>query len=895
MARAGSMLERSRSMDRLDLEESERDCLGFHRSTWASWVLTFAMEFLMVALIFPLVLKLMLSAIGRPCMRALCPQVSAKVESASVTVATEYLLVETIKRVPQGLIAYSLLFIRRDESAYEWMAAHDPTSMKDPAFAQINHAVVLSEAYYPFLAFLFVALLRAHDEASFKRDESARQIMQHGSMRRWLGCLNCIQNNTDTNKSFGRYVNNKVDTLRQELSDLNGFRIPDSQPEERRFAELHHTFIEGYHFEISCEIGSVGTVEPQEAEPARRFTGEPPERWKKHALSIQNDPVVKRIEKLRNKFRRTSGALQAKDESGYDPWDLETGTPVDKPYLPANFVAQMIVELSLKDGRLHRNQGWWVVSMSSLLHAAIPLIWRVSIGRTSLSHCYIGFWDWVNPWTLTGCLHLLSFVVNYTVTFSIAIRMFKCYEDFYVRYRRMLYLLHLCPWSTMKETRRVDSFGMLPTFHLNSITNIEAWNKTRIFLQRYDNDRTRRIQTSVIYMLVAWIGVATYQVLKYFDHDGSFGGLLDTAAFIVYSTTAQFAIGLLLIIDCGSRTNELQAHGFQHMLQIKQAEVISGSSNFLVEYDLWRSLHTHRNGVSAHVYVGETAAAYRTGELEMCEIMKEKQTLLREERGAQCTSSNESLPCQKSNPQTLREELNWLKPRALKKRARECGVDEQKLDEADDAVDVKGTIVTLIVDKALENSAAREVEAADLQKELLALKVRALKARAAKEGVDEAQINEADDASDVTTALIALIMEKAGFSASALPGEDSAQRWLRDNSIVEGRHVHKRPEALARTLHSLRCHHLLGTLIDTIRNESTPGARNHWAGEDRRAKLIFIHLDRGFVAGLWTSILSVLGPGVYALIKAITSDSGSMDAGSGIVLSDPRDANFGSC
>ena len=36
----------------------------------------------------------------------------------------------------------------------------------------------------------------------------------------------------------------------------------------------------------------------------------------------------------------------------------------------------------------------------------------------------------------------------------------------------------------------------------------------------------------------------------------------------------------------------------------------------------------------------------------------------------------------------LRAELSALKPRALKKRAAEVGVDEEKIDEADDADDV---------------------------------------------------------------------------------------------------------------------------------------------------------------------------------------------------------------
>ena len=47
-----------------------------------------------------------------------------------------------------------------------------------------------------------------------------------------------------------------------------------------------------------------------------------------------------------------------------------------------------------------------------------------------------------------------------------------------------------------------------------------------------------------------------------------------------------------------------------------------------------------------------------------------------------------------------------LKPRALKKRAAELGVDAEKIDEADDADDVSGTLIALIMGKATGESDA---------------------------------------------------------------------------------------------------------------------------------------------------------------------------------------------
>jgi len=74
-------------------------------------------------------------------------------------------------------------------------------------------------------------------------------------------------------------------------------------------------------------------------------------------------------------------------------------------------------------------------------------------------------------------IHLASFCVNYWLTYSVTIRMSNCYEDVYERYRRMLYFLHTTPWPTLKRTRKVPHFGLLPEFGLASVNNIETWNK----------------------------------------------------------------------------------------------------------------------------------------------------------------------------------------------------------------------------------------------------------------------------------------------------------------------------------------------------------------------------------------------------------------------------------
>ena len=46
------------------------------------------------------------------------------------------------------------------------------------------------------------------------------------------------------------------------------------------------------------------------------------------------------------------------------------------------------------------------------------------------------------------------------------------------------------------------------------------------------------------------------------------------------------------------------------------------------------------------------------------------------------------------------EKLRAMKIKALKKQAKELGVDEEKLDDADDEDDVKGTVIRLILEQA---------------------------------------------------------------------------------------------------------------------------------------------------------------------------------------------------
>ena len=121
----------------------------------------------------------------------------------------------------------------------------------------------------------------------------------------------------------------------------------------------------------------------------------------------------------------------------------------------------------------------------------------------------------------------------------------------------------------------------------------------------------------------------------------------------------------------------------------------------------------------------------------------------------------------------LKEELGGMKMRALQKKAEELGVDDEKLDDAEQ----KSEVIALILDFVAESTpggggeeaaaAARAAEAeaarlAQLKEELGGMKLRALQKRAAELGVDEERLDEAEEKSEV----IELILDESSRAAA---------------------------------------------------------------------------------------------------------------------------------
>ena len=115
----------------------------------------------------------------------------------------------------------------------------------------------------------------------------------------------------------------------------------------------------------------------------------------------------------------------------------------------------------------------------------------------------------------------------------------------------------------------------------------------------------------------------------------------------------------------------------------------------------------------------------------------------------------------------LRAELATLKATELRRRAAAAGVEQEEIDDADDALNPKEALIVLIIEaetpaKAAAADGERVQREAALREELAALRVSELRRRAAAAGVGEDEIDGADDALNPKQALIALVAKAEG-------------------------------------------------------------------------------------------------------------------------------------
>ena len=174
---------------------------------------------------------------------------------------------------------------------------------------------------------------------------------------------------------------------------------------------------------------------------------------------------------------------------------------------------------------------------------------------------------------------------------------------------------------------------------------------------------------------------------------------------------------------------------------------------------------------SKHLRVLQRPAMSRARKCGFClSKARDREQQLADERDVVALSQ----PPPDKETRLLRDELSELKLRQLSERAVTAGVTAEAMDQAEEAEDYRSALIDLIVAKehpaerglggaaAAEQQAAADIGGADelgeLVHELEGLKLLALSRRALSTGVDAESVEEAMDADDGRSALIALIV-----------------------------------------------------------------------------------------------------------------------------------------
>ena len=103
---------------------------------------------------------------------------------------------------------------------------------------------------------------------------------------------------------------------------------------------------------------------------------------------------------------------------------------------------------------------------------------------------------------------------------------------------------------------------------------------------------------------------------------------------------------------------------------------------------------------------------------------------------------------------TLRAELSALRLKELRKRARDSGVDSTLLEDAADSDDPKSAVIELLIADQLSSAGPSE---ADLRAELELLRLKELRGRAKAAGISTDALEDAADSDDPKSAVIELL------------------------------------------------------------------------------------------------------------------------------------------
>ena len=118
----------------------------------------------------------------------------------------------------------------------------------------------------------------------------------------------------------------------------------------------------------------------------------------------------------------------------------------------------------------------------------------------------------------------------------------------------------------------------------------------------------------------------------------------------------------------------------------------------------------------------------------------------------------------------LRAELGALRRRDLKQRARDAGVTQDEVDDAEDEDDTKECLIRLVLQRqasAADAEAAAAARVAALRAELGALRFKDLKKRARDAGITQDEIDDAEDDEDDTKQIVIQLILQRGADDNA--------------------------------------------------------------------------------------------------------------------------------
>eukprot|EP01043_Picozoa_sp_COSAG02_P025819 COSAG02_NODE_1464_length_12487_cov_122.573297_8_plen_1093_part_00 len=207
---------------------------------------------------------------------------------------------------------------------------------------------------------------------------------------------------------------------------------------------------------------------------------------------------------------------------------IPEATQADVCCVNSRAISDMIIKLSQARRLLHARSRFRIILILSLLHGMIPLVHAMlpaHLGGGCNEHQAEASASWTTSALsrATDCyfssrssvvMHFVCMTANSALVFKLLSRLARCELDYYQRYWHMLYFVQMTPWSTIRDEKLRDHWGLLPTFELNTPGNVEAWNKMRLYLQSYKIKQSKHLQVSVVWCFFGVFCLFLYEIQK---------------------------------------------------------------------------------------------------------------------------------------------------------------------------------------------------------------------------------------------------------------------------------------------------------------------------------------------------------------------------------------------